>query len=162
MPSDASKKVILRKAIHPDLNMMATASSLKANCTYDVLCSDLLGEHHQQLASKKTSAAALTESTKIAVAAVSEEPAANYANLHGGRAAFNNRKRFQRPDHRQDNRQSQAQPSKKPFTGTCFNCKKEGHRIADCFAPGGPKAKTQGKKHSAETSNDSRHKKKKK
>lgn len=71
MPSDALKKVILRKAIHPDLNMMATASCLKQNCTYDGLCSDLLGEHHQQLVSKKTSAAALTETTKLAAAAVS-------------------------------------------------------------------------------------------
>ncbi len=146
-PSDALKRVKLRRAIHQDLSVMATASSLKPNITYDGLCSDLLGEYYQQAANKRTSAAALTESTKLVTAATSEETIANYSNFHGGRTAIKNRKlHHHRHDSRHDDRQNYSQTIKKPFTGTCFNCKKTGHRIADCYAPGGPKEKMSGKR----------------
>jgi hypothetical protein len=52
--SDAMKRSILQSSIHPDLNTMATASSLQAGITYSMMSSHLLGEHHR-LATKRKS-----------------------------------------------------------------------------------------------------------
>ena len=133
--SDAMKRSILQSSIHPDLNTMATASSLQPGITYSIMSSHLLGEHYRLATKRKSEAAALTEASKNKVAIIEDkEPVANYsnfANLHGGRTAYNKRNRG-----RENFKQTDT---KAKFSGTCNNCKKVGHKKADCWAKGGPK-----------------------
>ena len=139
--SDTMKRSILQSSIHPDFNTMATVSSLQPGVTYSLMSSHLLGEHHRLSTKRKSEAAALTESSKNKVAIVEEKEAvANYSNLHGGRTAYNKR-------HRGRDESKQSDPKVK-FVGSCHNCKKVGHKKADCWAKGGPKERKSNEKDS--------------
>lgn len=151
--SDAMKRTTLQSSIHLDFENMATASSLQPGISYSIMSSHLLGEYHRQVTKRKSEAALLTEVSKHKVAATEETAAAaNFANLHGGRASYNKRYRG-RPD-------IKPPEPKAKFSGTCNHCKKVGHKKADCWAPGGPKERKSS--HSNDFSSSKRYFKKKK
>ena len=130
--SESKKIRILRTGVHKDYEMFLKALHATPAITYDLMCSSLLTEHHNQEVITQGKASALTESNKHALAQASEsDDAANFVDYKRQRGHGRGQDRRYNRDYGQYRPKQPVEDKVK----VCYNCNKPGHFANKCRAP---------------------------